>query len=87
MSKNSRRRKRKRNELPKDGWEFFTRFERCEDCDLRDAIGIDGKPRRDFDPHHRKLRRKGLSWMINRPRTIDDCEACHGRGFVRRKRK
>lgn len=83
-----RSKKHKRPAQPQDGWTLYTAFERCEDCELRDALSITGKPLRDRDPHHRRLRKRGLSHLIDgSPRTVDDCENCGGTGYVRRVRK
>lgn len=74
-----------KKEKPPEGLEFYTRWQRCPDCELRDAVDITGKPRRDFDPFHKKLRRQGR--VVNTtPRVVDDCETCLGSGRVRRDR-
>lgn len=75
----------KKPELPADGWDLYARWERCPDCDLRQALDITGKPNRDRDPFHKRRRRKGL--LVNTtPRVVDDCENCEGTGRVRRER-
>lgn len=82
----ARKKKHKRPLVaPEQGWEGFARWERCEDCELRDAITITGKPRRDYDPHRRRLRRRLRVLLFRAPRSVvDDCENCHGVGYVRR---
>lgn len=70
---------------PSTGWELYTKWERCPDCDLREALDITGRPNRDYDPHHKQLRRKGA--VVNTtPRVVDDCENCKGTGRVLRER-
>jgi|APDOM4702015118_1054815.scaffolds.fasta_scaffold371697_1 hypothetical protein len=63
-----KRKRRKPKKLP--GFEEYTTYERCEDCDLRNALDIMGRPIMD--------RRKG-------PLTRD-CEGCGGTGKVKRTR-
>lgn len=87
MGKKRRRRGKTPAVKPKTGWDFYTLYERCPDCDLRDALSITGKPRRDYDSHHKRLRRRGLGWMIRgAAHTVDDCEACGGTGSIRRRK-
>jgi hypothetical protein len=70
MSGKRRKRKFKKKPYKLPGFEEYTTFERCEDCDLRNALDIMGRPI--VDRHRGPLTR--------------DCETCNGRGKVPRTR-
>lgn len=77
----------RKREKPVDGWVYYTSYERCEDCELRGALSITGKPVRDRDPHHKKLRRQGLEHLIPpEAHNVDGCENCGGKGYVKRRK-